>query len=390
MINRNNQKIVQMDKISVLIIITVLSLFISLLLALFLVTVSTINKLSNRLFAIFLFITAIDISEPICNLIIHSPSNLGMFRNTIAFLQIPVFYLYVLSVCYSDFKLKAKHFLHIVPFLLSNLLLFPRFYLANVVSKINFLRNNQNMIELQFNHILFHIQIIIYFIAIFLILKKAKKLYLENYAGNNIDSYNWLFQFTTVLSVLYLIALFKNIFKFSDAANLSEWIKMGLQVFQLFVICWYLFKALNNPNLFRNIDSKLKLVSDIVLEIKNDKQVIDNQKEFDATLLKLQSYMIEKKPFLNPSITIQKISDDINIPVRDLSLLINHKLGQHFFDFINKYRIENAMTILNDSKKNKVTILEILYEVGFNSKSSFNTAFKKHTGTTPTEYRKIL
>ena len=107
-------------------------------------------------------------------------------------------------------------------------------------------------------------------------------------------------------------------------------------------------------------------------------------------LLKLQSYMIEKKPFLNPSITIQKISDDVNIPVRDLSLLINHKLGQHFFDFINKYRIENAMTILNDSKKNKVTILEILYEVGFNSKSSFNTAFKKHTGTTPTEYRKIL
>lgn len=379
-----------MDKISVLIIITVLSLFISILLALFLVTVSTINKLSNRLLAIFLFITAIDISEPICNLIIHSPSNLGMFRNTIAFLQIPVFYLYVLSVCYSDFKLKAKHFLHIVPFLLSNLLLFPRFYLANVVSKINFLRNNQNMIELQFNHILFHIQIIIYFIAIFLILKKAKKLYLENYAGNNIDSYNWLFQFTTVLSVLYLIALFKNIFKFSDAANLSEWIKMGLQVFQLFVICWYLFKALNNPNLFRNIDSKLKLVSDIVLEIKNDMQVIDNQKEFDATLLKLQSYMIEKKPFLNPSITIQKISDDVNIPVRDLSLLINHKLGQHFFDFINKYRIENAMTILNDSKKNKVTILEILYEVGFNSKSSFNTAFKKHTGATPTEYRKIL
>ena len=202
--------------------------------------------------------------------------------------------------------------------------------------------------------------------------------------------YNWLFQFTIVLTILYLIALFKNIFKFSEYSNISEWIKIGLLILQLFVICWYLFKALNNPNLFRNIDSKLKLVSDIVLEFKNDNQVMAIEKEFNSTLLKLQNYMIKKKPFLNPSITIQNISDDIEIPVRDLSLLINHKLGQHFFDFINTYRIENAMTILKDITKREETILEILYEVGFNSKSSFNTAFKKHTGTTPTLYRKQL
>ena len=98
--------------------------------------------------------------------------------------------------------------------------------------------------------------------------------------------------------------------------------------------------------------------------------------------------MIEKKPFLNPSLTIQDISGDIGIPVRDLSVLINHHLGQHFYDFVNTYRIENAMDILKDITKSKVTILEILYDVGFNSKSSFNTAFKKHTGNTPTFYRK--
>ncbi len=379
-----------MDKISLLIIITGISIIISFLLALFLITVKTTNKVSNFLFTVFLLITAIDISEPIFNEIIHSPSNLRMFRNTFAFMQIPVFYLYILSVCYSDFKLKRRHLLHFIPFLISNLIMFPRFYLVNVISKINFLKNHLNMIELKFNHILIHIQFFIYFIAVFIILKKAKKLYLENYAGTNINSYNWLFQFTIVLTILYLIALFKNIFKFSDYSNISEWIKVGLLILQLFIICWYLFKALNNPNLFRNIDSKLKLVSDIVLEIKNNNQVMAIEKEFNSTLLKLQNYMIEKKPYLNPSITIQNISDDIEIPVRDLSLLINHKLGQHFFDFINTYRIENAMKILKDSTKKEETVLEILYEVGFNSKSSFNTAFKKYTGTTPTSYRKQL
>jgi len=111
---------------------------------------------------------------------------------------------------------------------------------------------------------------------------------------------------------------------------------------------------------------------------------------YDDELLKLKKYMIEEKPFLNPSLTIQDISAAIKIPVRDLSILINHKLEQHFYDFVNTYRIESAMKILKDGTKSKITILEILYEVGFNSKSSFNTAFKKHTGNTPTDYRKAL
>lgn len=381
-----------MDKINLLVIVTVITLFISLFLAFFLVTVKTKHKVSNSLFAFFLIITAIDVSEPLWNLVIQSPSSLGMLRNSFAFLQIPVFYLYVLSVCYSDFKFKPKYIIHLLPFLIANVILLPRFYAVDIGSKIDFLKNHQNMIELQFNHILIHVQIIIYIVAVFMILRKAKKLYLENYAGTSVNSYNWLFQFTIVLTILYLIALFKNIFKFSDYPNISEEIKVGLLFFQLLIICWYLFKALNNPNLFRNIDSKLKLISDIILEDEEEGNIhtAANKKNEEGELVRLKEYMVKEKPFLNPSITIQNISDEIEIPVRNLSLLINHKLGQHFFDFINSYRIENAKIILKDTTKSKVTILEILYEVGFNSKSSFNTAFKKHTGLTPTSYRKQL
>ncbi|MNQ80465.1 DNA-binding transcriptional regulator AraC [compost metagenome] len=318
------------------------------------------------------------------------PSNLGIFRSTIAFLQIPVFYLYVLSVSYSDFKLKPKYLLHAIPFLIVNAVLIPRFYAVDDASKMDFIINRKSMIELQFIHVLIHIQIIVYFAAIFMLLKRAKKLYLENNAGTHINSYNWLFQFATLLSILYVVAIVKNIFKFSEYPDISEWIKAGIMVMQPFIICWYLFKALNNPDLFRNIDSKLKLVKDIVSEEKINAPNVENEKTYNEELLKLQQYMEEEKPFLNPSLTIQDVSNDIQIPVRDLSLLINHKLEQHFYDFINSYRIENAKNILKDVTKNKVTILEILYEVGFNSKSSFNTAFKKHTGFTPTNFRKAL
>ncbi len=381
-----------MDKINLLVIATLITLFISLLLIFFLLTVKTKDKTSNILFAVFLFLNAVDSTDPLFGLLSDGPSNLGMFKTTVAFLQIPIFYLYVLSVSYSDFRLKPQYLIHAVPFLIVNAVLMPRFYFADAASKMDFIVNRKSMIELQFSHILLHIQIIVYFTAIFILLKKAKKLYVENNAGTHINSYNWLFQFTTLLSILYLVAIVKNVFKFSEYPDISEWIKVGIMVLQPFIICWYLFKALNNPDLFRNIDSKLKLVRDIISEerINTSAPIAVNDKMYSEELLKLRKYMNEKKPFLNPSLTIQDVSNDIQIPVRDLSLLINHKLEQHFYDFINAYRIENAKDILKDVTKSKVTILEILYEVGFNSKSSFNSAFKKHTGFTPTDFRKAL
>lgn len=380
-----------MDQINLVVIIAVIAIFISLFLSLFLVTVKTEHQLSNRLFAFFLILTAIDISgNPDPGFLISL--NAKMFRNSLFFLQLPTFYLYVVSVCYSDFKLKPRHLTHALPFFIANLILYPRFYSVDHAAKLRFLTNSRNMPEIQFSHILIHIQIVGYLIAVFILLRKVRRIYLENYAGANMESHTWLFQFTLALSCFYGIALLKNIFKFTAYPVISEGLKIGLIVFILFIICWFLYKALNNPGLFRNIDSRLQLVRNIILE-ESKKDTIDNDKQeqaYQKSLLQLKTYMTEEKPYLNPSVTIQDIAVAIEIPVRDLSLLINHKLEQHFYDFINTYRIGHAMEILKDGTKNKVTISEILYEVGFNSKSSFNTAFKKHTGDTPTDYRKKL
>ena len=71
-----------------------------------------------------------------------------------------------------------------------------------------------------------------------------------------------------------------------------------------------------------------------------------------------------------------------------LSLLINERTGMHFYDFVNRYRVEEAKRLLRESiLRDELSILGIAYEVGFNSKSSFNTAFKKAAGITPSQYR---
>lgn len=378
-----------MDKNNLLAMVALVAISISLFLSVFLITVKTKLKLSNSLFAFFLILTAIDISINL-GAVFEIPLNIRVFISSFFFLQLPVFYLYVLSVCYTDFKLKLKHLLHLFPFILANLILVPRFYAVNQAAKISFLGNSLNMPEIQFNHFVIHAQIILYIIAVFITLRKVRTIYLENYAGSSIESLTWLTQFTIALSIFFIIALLKNIFKFSQYPYLADYLKIGLILFELAIIFWYLYKALNNPGLFKIIDSKLTLFSETVLEDKKLHSSASFESKNSTELLSLKNYMMEKKPFLNPSLTIQDVSSETNIPVRDLSALINLDLGQHFYDFVNTYRINQAKEILKDNTKIKLTILEILYQVGFNSKSSFNTAFKKQTGHTPTDYRKKL
>ena len=132
--------------------------------------------------------------------------------------------------------------------------------------------------------------------------------------------------------------------------------------------------------------------------IKNELELVDTKSEQkklglqpETAILKhkeLLKLMENEKPYLNPSLTIGDLSKDMDMNVRELSLLINHDLNTHFFDFVNNYRIEKAKKMLQDPICKELTILEILYDVGFNSKSSFHTAFKKHSKQTPTEFRK--
>ena len=77
----------------------------------------------------------------------------------------------------------------------------------------------------------------------------------------------------------------------------------------------------------------------------------------------------------------------LDISSHNLSEVINTRFRQNFFDFVNSYRIKQVKRELSDSKNSPFTVLALAFDAGFNSKSSFNTIFKKHTGRTPSEFR---
>ena len=99
--------------------------------------------------------------------------------------------------------------------------------------------------------------------------------------------------------------------------------------------------------------------------------------------------MEKDKPYFNPKLTLEELSNISHIPQRSLTIVLNDELNQNFNDFINTYRIKESARMLSSRNHRFNTVLEVLYEVGFNSKSSFNTAFKKHMGMTPTQFKRL-
>jgi AraC-like DNA-binding protein len=375
-----------MDKLDLLQGIARISVFVSLLMAFFLLTVKTENKLANRLFAFFFIFSAIDLSGFFMYLYTEDHRNLEIFRATFCLLGMPPFYLYVLAVCYSDFRLKWKHLIHVLPFVIVNLLFIPRIYLS--IENGSFIGPLNKMSEIYFIQILIEFQYAFYIISVFLILKKYKEIYLENYTNPSTSTYRWIFQMTCVFLIAHSIVALKNVLRYSGFKEIFLWANVLVGTIALFITCWFIMKALKHPELFRGVNSKLKLTKDILPEGEEKIETVKEQGDLmDAQITDLKQYMAENEPYLDPSLTIQELANQINMPVRDLSILINHHMNQHFFDFVNEYRIQKAMNILKDPSKNQFTVLEILYEVGFNSKSSFNTSFKKYTNLTPTAYR---
>nr|WP_315027677.1 AraC family transcriptional regulator [uncultured Chryseobacterium sp.] len=333
--------------------------FLFLLLSIFLLTAKPKRKLPNYLFAAFLLISVVDLSGFFLN-----PSSykiIKAFKLSSILLQMPLYYLYVNAACYYNFVLNKKHLLHGLPFLF----FFCLFGFTDIFEKSD-----------RIFDAIATIQYYSYIVAVFLVLRRFRKLYRENYSSNYHLTYKWLFQTTILFLIGNFFVLLRGFVKTSDSVFIYLYTFSSL--FVLFVITWFVMTALYRPNLLAGINKDLISVLPIKEELSQEKP---------EELNILIHFMKSDKPYLDDKLTLQKLAEQINLPEKQLSSLINQHTGKHFFDFINDFRINDAKELLRNQPQ--LTVLEILYEVGFNSRSSFYTAFKKETGVTPTEYRKL-
>ena len=107
-----------------------------------------------------------------------------------------------------------------------------------------------------------------------------------------------------------------------------------------------------------------------------------------AGLERLTTCMDAQKPYLDGGLTLQQLGEKVGLAPNHLSQIVNDTWKMGFQEFLNSYRVKAAESRLLDPTARERTVLEIAYEVGFNSKSAFNAAFQRHRGMTPTEFRR--
>ena len=126
-----------------------------------------------------------------------------------------------------------------------------------------------------------------------------------------------------------------------------------------------------------------------VNEIKITKKVRDERFFQPELALSVDDAIRGGQIYMDPDITLDKLAESLKILPRDLSSLINRHFGINFYEFINRYRIEEAKRMLTSEEYKATTITDIYLKVGFNSKSVFYTFFKKLEGMTPSQCRQI-
>lgn len=365
--------------------VELLAAFQAFLFALYLLLSPVTKSKSSKYIAIFLILLG---SNMAINYFIYyldpiSP-NLSILINTTFFLMPASLYIYTKSSLQPRFKLKWIDLINLAPFIILNIILIPVIYLENL---------KENPVETEFHYTLqkvlylfFYVLIFYYQALSFIFLRRSKKLYFENFSNTNIRRYRYLYSLNVIFTVLFLISASKNFLVLGLGAPNIEYASVIVKFSLLVFFCWIIYNGLQSPELFMNDDDLPVSVKKLLIEETQKHE--GSYSDSDHRIEKVNRFMEENETYLDPTLSLHSLARQANIPSRELSLLINHQLSKHFFDYVNEFRIEKAKTLLKNPDKKDLTVLEILYDVGFNSKSSFNTAFKKQCGVTPTEYRK--
>jgi AraC-like DNA-binding protein len=286
----------------------------------------------------------------------------------------PCFFLYFSSLVNPSFKLGPKHTIHFIPAAGIFFYLLFAYYTKDFSSRHGLLESDEFLaiIFKQFNYI-FNAQIIGYNIAsVILYYFQQRKLKKEDMTGQNKRFAFWVklsvFGFLISCSVTQISIFFRN----SDMFTTVNWFFISNITFVIFFTLLF-YVAILYPDAIVQVREKNRNIS---------------ESEAKKIISILDEYMMTKTPYKKSNLSLKELALETGINERTLSNVINDYKKQNFFDYINSFRVEHAMGLLSEPENYNRTMFDILFDCGFNSKTTFNTAFKKYTGITPSDFRK--
>lgn len=292
----------------------------------------------------------------------------------------PLLYLYVVSIIRPNFSLGAKHRLHLLPLIIYFVFLFVAYYCQDYVVKrqvIGLYLFDLNWQFVTMDTLIKSSRFIYLILSIYLINKYREQLKDSKSNIENIDL-TWLKILVIGFALVTLIGV---VLSLSKVVNLFYPVEVSLQIFlglttyyaDLILVCFLLFFSAVNISSVAKVKDHVKS--------SYDDYIADE--EYVGRII---NFMDKEKPYLKSNITLDTLSEMLDVPARELTALLNGHFKMNYYEFINNYRIKEAKQILKADKDQ--TISDVFLAVGFNSKSVFNTFFKKNTGMTPSEYRK--
>ena len=195
----------------------------------------------------------------------------------------------------------------------------------------------------------------------------------------------WLRLMLLIMIIIVLLNVIQSQVNTINVGHLKISMEAIVQIGILLLVNVITYQGLKTSHFFQQVSA-----SDIAMSKQHSDKKSTPTLDISALqdlAQQLEDLMQKEKAYLNPDLNIKTLAEAMDLPPKTLSQTINHALGTNFSDYINSYRIKDAQAKL-EQHKNALSIKEIMYEVGFNSRSVFNTVFKKKTGQTPSEYRK--
>lgn len=394
-----------MNFYSIYSMIDTVTVFLLLLFTLFLLTVKH-QTLSNRLLAAALFALAMAYMDGVFlsfNIRFHDSWQHIVFATmSFDFLVGPLLYLYILSRTQSGFSLRLKHGLHILPFLLHFSFIYGLMLLnaintdSSIFGPHRLFDTTQVKVLTSLSNLFYASYMLLVIVTLFKYQRQLKQQYSDIHKKNML----WLVLVSTALFFSGLLRYSNNLWwlqapydPFHNFLDLKLFAISGVLVFAVTAV----FQTMRNAAVLK-IPSESEPDTEETSPPKNGKiRESDLGARYKTSTLsseqlntlksQLLDFMNTEKPFLKSDLSLSELASSMKIPSHHLSQLINTVLGKNFYDFVNGFRIEESKRLLCNAAKKKNTITQIMQDVGFNSKSVFNTAFKKSTGMTPSEFR---